>query len=267
MSVPTFPHAQKLLSLAPKDATNVQVQNLIENGDLYHMLFTDADLAKVDRSAFRALLAPPPKSINWTPVSQYADKLRDWNGRFHLGLTEEQISGLAAQLPDHAGPHQPTGITLTLGEGLKGDRKVIQQIIKYELGKLGVSYRDYLEDAHFSYYSGSEPIKEREPHLAPALLDIGRFWDPQNGVVVRKVREQLAGQPLPGLEVDWLMALNPQVLIAIDYETVPGFLATGLVVDSVDVPVFHRDDVEAYVYGGWDGSRWYDFSCVAFREC
>lgn len=234
MSTPaSLRQAQKLLSLAPKDAT----------------------------------LAPRPKSINWTPVSQYADKLRDWNQRFRLGLSEEQISGLV--LPDHAGSHQPTGISLTLGKGLEGNRNVVQQIIEYELSKLGVAFTDYIgkNDRSVKYYRGSEPEKSRKPQLGVALLDIGRFWYPQNGVNVRGVRQQLAGQRLPGLEVDWLMALNAQVFAAIDYETVPGFLAPGLIVYSDGVPVFDWYSGEAYVGDIWDHVRRGGRSVVAFREC
>ena len=246
-----------------------RMQHMLANGDLFEILGDNAHLlSQVDRSAFRVLFAPPPKSIDWTPVSQYADKLRDWNQRFRLGLSEEQISGLV--LPNHAGPHQPTGISLTLGNGLKGDRKIVQEILKYELSKLGVAFTDYIgkNDRSVKYHQGSEPEKGKKPQLGVALLDLGRFWDPQNGVIVREVRQQLADQRLPGLEVDWLMALNAQVFARIDYETMPGLLAPGLVVDpGGSVPVFDRDSEGAYVLGDRDDYRWRDYSVVAFREC
>lgn len=265
MSTPTLSQAQKILALVPKGVTNVQVQGLIENGDLLRALFTGPDLSKVDRSAFMALLAPSPKSIDWTPVTMYEDKLRDWNDRFDLGLSADQIEEFHLRVPDHTGPHQPTGISLTLGRGLKGDREVIQQIIRYELGMPGVAYTDYIRESGLSvkYLAGSEPPKRRTPELDVALLDIGTFWDPRNGVVPNQVRRQR--NRWPGLEVDWLMALNPQVLAAIDYDTVPGFIATGLVVDSGHVPVFDRDDREVYVRSGRGGNGFYGYSLVAFR--
>ncbi len=268
MSTPTLPQGQKILSLVPKDATNDQVQNLIENGDLFRALFTDAGLSNVDRSAFMALLAPPPKQINWRPVADYGLKLREWSDRFGLGLTDVQIDELVAALPDHAGPRQPTSIGVTSGKGLEFDRKVVQPIIKYELAKIGVTYTDYIRQCGLSvkYLPGSEPVhRGRKPQLAPALLDIGTFWDTQNGVVVREARRQY--NRWPGLEVDWLMALNPQVLAAIDYKDIPGFIAAGLVVDSDDMPSFYRAGRKAYVIEGWDGIRWYGHSVVAFREC
>lgn len=207
----------------------------------------------------------------WTPTNQYADKLRTWNRLIGLGLTERQIDELV--LPDHIGPLQPTGISFTSGKGIEHDRKILRQIIEYELSKLGVSYVDYNQQdgRQVAYFPGSEPGGSDKPHLATALLDIGRFWDPKNGIVVRRVREQLKGQRLPGLEVDWLMALNPQVFAAIDYETVPGFVAPGLIVDSTDVPVFgrivyqDREFVKAIVGGDWCGLAWDGHSVVVFR--
>ncbi len=267
MSTPTFNQSRRVLDFFDEvGATNEQLQNWLGAGDLQKLMLS-ADLSKVDREAFRALLAPKQKEISWMPVAEYGHKLRDWNDRFRLGLFEEQINELVAKLPDHAGPHKPTGISLTLGKGLKYDREVVQQIIKYELGKLGVAFADYLDGARISYFPGSEPRKSKTPQLGVALLDIGRFWDSENGVVPRQVREQLKGQRLPALEVDWLMALNPQVFVAINYQTVPGFLAAGLVVGSGGLPYFHRGSDGAFVRGYWDDDQWHFLSVVVFREC
>lgn len=217
----------------------------------------------------------PSKFIYWTPVYQYADKLRRWNDRFKLGLTDDQIDGLV--LPDHAGSLQPTGISCTLGKGLQGDRGVIQQIIEYELDLLGIPYEDdSLEERQLSYYPGSEPAQSSTPQLAAALLDIGRFWDRENGVNAYQVREQLRGRPLPGLQVDWLVALNPQILELGEHETIPGLIAPGLAVHEDgdnsewgEVTVFDRYLSKAYVEcigGSPDDSREYLRSVVVFRE-
>jgi len=255
----------KLYEVLGKPSTE-RMQHLLASGDLLKTLADNAvNLPEIDREAYKLLFTPKPKEINWTPVDQYGAKLRDWNDRFGLDLTDWQMN-VAHNLPDHAGPHQPTGISLTLGKGLKGDRKIVQQIIKYELDKLGVPFDDELDnDARLSYFPGSEPMRSQTPQLAPALLDIGRFWDPQSGVVVRDVREQLWGQRLPALEVDWLMALNPQVFNAIDHETVPGFLAPGLVVGSDSLPCFDRDSEEAVVYDDGDTTWRFDDSVVVFQ--
>lgn len=264
----SFPQIGKFYADALGSPSNDRTQLLLSNGDLFKTLADAADhLKDVDRAAFRALLAPQPKVINWTPVSQYADKLRDWNGRFGLGLTEAEITGLL--LPDHAGPHQPTSISKTFGKGPKGDRAVIQQIIAYEMAKIGCPYTDYIEEHQWSvaYHPGSEPDRFTSSQLAPALLDIGRFWDPDNGVTIPGVRRELVGQWLPSLEVDWLMAFNPQVLAAIDGKVIPGFIAPGLVVGSADAPGFVRVGDEACANLYWDDDPWYDYSVVVFREC
>lgn len=269
MSVPTAAQAQKLLSLIPKNASSDQLQAILSNGDLFQMLFTDSDLGLVDRRVLGALLAPPPKQINWRPIAEYGPRLREWNAYFGLGLTEAQIDSL--ELPDHAGPHLPTSINLTLGKGLLNDRQVVQQIIAYEMRQIRRKYTDYIGNNGWSvaYYPGCEPTTiNPEPQLAPALLDIGRFWNPKDGVTIPGVRNELAAasEPMPTLEVDWLMAFNPQVLAAIDGKTIPGLIAPGLVVDSGHAPGFHRDGVEAYACVYWDVPRWSGASVVAFRR-
>lgn len=205
-------------------------------------------LKQVDRVAHRALLAPPPKQIDWTPVVEYADKLRDWNKRFDLGLTEAQIDQLARNLPDHAGPHLPTGIRLTLGRGLENDREVVRQIIAYELDKLGMSFTDELEDVKLLSFLGSES-KSETLQLDVVLLRL------TEGDVYYKRRwsKSYEDKPLPALEVYWLMALNPQVLAAIDGETVPFIWAPGFDVSGDNPAVFVRyesSDKKAFVTYG-----------------
>lgn len=265
MSTPaSLKQGQKLLEFfAQAGASREQVQNLLGNGDLLQSMLA-ADLSRVDRTAFAALLAPPVPSIDWTPVSQYADKLCDWNERFQLGLASGQIDSLAAELPDHAGPHQPTGITLYLGEVLKPDYEVAMKILRCEVEKLDVRFSEYFDASRLSCFSGSESPKSKNPSLGVALLDIGTFWDSENGVVPREVRRQRSSWP--GLEVIWLLALNPQVFLAMDGKTIPFMWAAGLVVDSDRLPCFGRRSVGAYVYAYWDVRRWAPGSVVAFRE-
>jgi hypothetical protein len=273
MSTPapaTMAQGQKILALMSQSgASREEIQNFLEGiGDLVVPLLR-ADYSSIDRAAFHALLAPPLKSIDWTPVSQYAEKIRDWNRRFGLGLSDTQLTAhelLLLDEGDHAGPLLPTSISLTLGKSLQHDWEVVMEILKYEVEKLGVPFKEYFDASCLSYSPGSEPSESKVPQLVPALLDIGRFWDTDNGVVPRKVREQLKGRPLPGLEVAWLLALNPQVFLAMDGKTIPFLCAAGLVVYSDDLLCFDRGSGGAFVSDRWDGDRWYGCSVVAFRE-
>lgn len=233
-------------------------------GDIGHAIAAGIHLSDVDREALRALLVPPSKPIPWGTAADYAAKLYDWVERFRLGLSPHQIDGLFAELPDHAGPLLPTGITCTLGKGLQHDWKVVMRVIKYELQKRDVKFTEYFDASRLSYFPGSEPVKTKTPQLGVALLDLETFWDPQNGVMPREARRQRSRWP--GLEVAWLLALNPQVAIMMDGKAVPYMFAPGLVVGRGSLPVFSRDDREVYVNGVWDGSPWYRASVVSFRE-
>lgn len=267
MTTPTLAQGQKLLLfLSHVNATREQVQSLLANGDLLKELLNAPDLSKVSREKFQALMAPPPQVIDWTPVHQYADKLREWSEQKQLefSLLDEHIANLV--VPDHAGPYQPTSIVLEYGIGFAFNLRVVREVLAYELHKLGVPFTDTIGQ-QAGRFLDSKPEQRRSPQLNAALLDIGRFWDFQNGVSVREVRERLAGQPLPGLEVYWLMALNAQVFAAIDRTTVPALLVPGLVVGSGEVPVFDRGLGEVCVDSCKDGVRWGVGSVVAFREC
>lgn len=243
------------------------LQWLLESGLLSDLgAAVGPHLAAVDRKAFRSLLAPKPPVIRWSPVAQYAVKLHDWNRRFDLGLRKAEIDILVAALPAHAGSHQPTSIALTLGKGLQHDYEVALKILAYEVGKVGVKFTPYVDSSRVSAFPGSKVQRMAKPGLGVALLDVGRFWDPVNGIVPRQVREQFRDRPLPGLEVLWLLALNPHVYTAMDGKRIPYMFGIGMVVDGESVLCLGCDSADAFVCGYWDEGPWCIGSVVIFRE-
>ena len=135
--------------------------------------------------------------------------------------------------------------------------------LEHEVEALGKRFTPYVNAERVSFFPGSEQSGGRK--LTVALLNLATYWDPTDGVVSNEVRK--IEKRLPGLEVAWLLALNPQVYLAIDYETIPGLIAAGLVVDSDYVPFFERGSDGAYVSGArWAISRWSGNSVVVFRE-
>lgn len=231
------------------------------------------DPEEVGRGLQRIIEGNMPRSVSkstlWRPVSEYTDKFIEWNRHFEWGLSGEQLDAIMT-LPDHAGSLQPTSVSLTFGQGLRFDRQVVQQVIAYEMAKLGKPYVDYLEERAIAYYAGSKPTEGKGARLSVDLLDVGKHWDLESGVAPEKVRAQYRGQRLPGLEVDWLVALNAEMLntTSSSYDVPPCLIAAGLVVESVSVPFFCQAYYgEAYVDGRWDGYGWGGGSVVAFREC
>lgn len=240
-------------ALLAKALTHEDVKRILTNPELASGLVT----------TLRAELASHAQStVNWTPVDQYPAKLRVWNTQFGLGLTELQIAEFDSSLPDHAGANKPTGVSLTLGKGLRSDHEIAMQILKYELENLGVSFADRLDITKVSYLPGSEPPGSVGAKIAPALLDIGTFWDPDGGIAPREVVRQRSRWP--SHEVALLLALNPHIYRDMDRTTIPFMVAAGLVVATNQVPCFRREANGAYVDGGWDGNPWR--SVVAFRE-
>lgn len=267
MSTPaSFGQAQKLLD-SLKGITSEEVQNLVRNIGLIRVM-ASCDLARVDRAEFEAFLNPPPATttpIAWRPVSEYADKIAEWNKLRGWGLTKAQIAAFAANLVDHdhLDPLHPTGISLWLGHDLPYNCEEVMACLRHEVEALGEKFKQPINSSRVSFLSGSE--QTGGSNLTVALLDLATYWTPIDGVVPNEIRK--IEKRLPGLEVAWLLALNPQVYLAIDYyETIPGLIAAGLVVDSDLVPCFGSSLDETFVESYWAGWHWHGCSVVAFRE-
>jgi hypothetical protein len=251
---------KKVLDLFQK-ATTEEIQNFLSNGDLVKAMIV-ADLSKVDRSAFATLLAPAPKSINWTPVNEYAEKIAARSKLRGWGLTKAQIDSFAATLKDHAGPLLPTGISLWLGRNLQYNWDEAMAWLNDEVSARNEKFKPYFDASRLSFYPGSEQSGKRK--LTAVGLDIDVLWDRTNGFSPKGTRPHRA--TWPGLEVAWLLALNPQVYLGIDYETIPAFWAPGLVVGSDSVPYFSHGTDEAFIGDYWDVYQWCVSSVVSFRE-
>jgi hypothetical protein len=251
---------KKLLDLVQK-CTTEQLQNILTNGDLVKLMF-DAPLKDVDRTAFSALLTPPHESIPWRPVYRYAFKIADWNKLRGWGLTTTQITTFARTIVDHLDPLHPTGVSLWLGRDLSYNWEEVMACLKLEVEALGEKFTPFFGAERVSFFPESEQTGGRK--LTVALLDLATYWNPTDGVVPNEVRK--IEKRLPGLEVAWLLALNPEVYVAIDYETIPGLIAAGLVVGSGEVPIFAHDSDEPFVLDSWAGHMWDGYSVVAFRE-
>lgn len=253
--------ATKFVVDALGDPSGERMQYLLANSALFKEL-AQADFSKIDRAAFTASLTPTPAPIAWRPVSEYADKINEWNELRGWGFTKTQITTFAKNLVDHLDPLHPTGISLWLGGDLSFNWEEVMACLRMEVEALGEKFIPYVDGERVSFFPGSEQTSGRK--LTVALLDLQTYWNPTDGVVPNEVRK--IEKRLPGLEVAWLLALNPKVYVSIDYDTIPGFIAAGLVVDSDSVPFFGHDSDEAFVFGSWSGRRWYVSSVVRFRE-
>lgn len=262
MSTPaaSFSQFRKLDDLLGNPSSD-KLQYLLANGDLLKLMY-DADLARVDRAAFKAVLTPAPAPIVWRPVSEYAEKITEWNRLRDWGFTTAQVTTFAGTLVDHLDPLHPTGISLWLGRDLPYNWEEVMACLKYEVEALGEKFTQHVDSRRVSFLPGSEQSGGRK--LAVVLLDLATYWHPTSGEVASEVRTNEAR--LPGLEVAWLLALNAPVYLAIDYETMPGLIAAGLVIDSGLLPYFSRDSGEAFVSVLWDDRRWHGYSVVAFME-
>lgn len=196
--------------------------------------------------------ASPRSPIPWTPVADYVyrimarSQLRDW------GFTQADADKLSTTMHDHHGQLMPTGVSIWLGKNLKFNWTEMTAWIEDEVKALEFTFQDYFGPSRLSFYPGSEVTGKRK--LDVVDFDLATFWDSINGVIPGDVRS--TRQKWPGLEVLQLLALNPQVCVAMDGKTIPYMFAPGLVVDSDSLPYFDRSDREVYVGDVWDGNQW-----------
>ncbi len=265
----TYKQAERLLELVGElNPTTDQLQNLFGAGDLLKQMAA-TDLSQVDRLSFAAVLDGtlklPVPSIPWTPVKEYVERIMDRSEIRGWGLTKTQAAKLATQLAthDHAGPLTPTGVSIWLGKNLEYNRAEAIAWLEDEVKALGFSFTDHIGSGRTLFYPGSQVTSKRQIHAVS--LDLGKFWNPTDGLIPRQVRAK-DQQRWPGLEVFWLLALNPRVYVAMDGKIVPYMFAPGLVVDSDYLPRFDRNGRECYVDDHWDDSTWCKAALVAFRE-
>ena len=246
--------------------TEEQMRNILGNEDILLLLGEATDLSKVDRDVLRAALNPPKPPVPWTAVSDYYDlivaraELRGWK------LPKKQLDALKAQLDnlDHASPLKPVGISMWLGQDLAYNRAEAIAWLKDVVEAKGLTFVDYTGEGRTSFNQGS--AREGRPSISACGLDLQTHWNPTDGVIPKELREASPTTCWPGLELFWLMALNPDVYLAIDFENIPGLLAPGLVVGSARLPCFGRVGREAWVGSYWADRRWNRFSFVVFRE-
>jgi len=242
-------------------------QNFLANGDLL-LQMACVDLSKVDRSAFEAALTPMPALIPWiplipwTPVDEYVDRIMARSQLRGWGFTSADADELSAKLHNHDGLLTPTGAKLWLGKNLGYNWNEIMSWINEEVRKLGFTFQARFHASGLSFYPGSEVTGKRR--LDVVDLDLATFLNPTNGVVPKDVRS--ARPKWPGLEVATLLALNPQICIAMNSKTIPYMLAAGLVVGSDYLPRFYRIGREVYVDNYSNDTLWTGTSVVAFRE-
>lgn len=207
---------------------------IADGGDLFGMM-AEADLSLVDRQAFQQLLFPAGKlTIPWTPVGEYADKIRVWNQARGWGLTEKHIGALERKLQatPHAGDLLPTSVTLSLGKGVSYDWREAMACLKVELRNLlGTGYWGFGERVSpelLQSFSGSEP--KRGLYAAPAKLDLQEFYSANMRVDAIRTPDR----KWPGTEVPWLLALNPQIVEMMtsvqipQLGRIPALIAAGL---------------------------------------
>jgi len=239
-----------------------EFQYLLANGDLLKAM-VGANLHVVDRSAFKAALRSPVVP-SWRPVSEYAEKISEWNTLRNWGLSETQIATFSDTLVDHHDTLNPTGISLWLGRNLQFNWEEAMFCIKHEIEAIGMKSNIYIDAKDVSFLPGSE--QTGEPELTVALLDLESYGDPTDSISAGEVRE-IEGR-LPGLEVAWLLVLNPRMFVSINYDTILGFVAAGLLVGAGErtVDFSYGSEGAIYIDNGWVDSPNKSRTIVRFRK-
>lgn len=263
---PTFPQIMSFLDLIKsQNLSPEQFQKSLENGDLFKQMLNCPDLSKISKDAFAEILVPKPElTLPWTPAKELVDRIMKRSQKRHWGFTTADADKLARTMHDHFGDLYPTSIKLWLGKTLKFNWSELILWIKDEVEALGYEFNKYLEVSLLAFFPGSEMSGKKS--LDVVDLDLQTFWNHKDGIIA--IDERPKCKKWPGLEVATLLALNPQIHIMMDGETVPYMLSAGLVVDSGRfLSHFDCHGRRIYVSTGSVTYRWYYTTMVAFREC
>jgi hypothetical protein len=259
---------QKLFLTRKRGLTAQQFQQLLSNGHLIKALIAHIDeLGEVDRSAFESVLdgngAFSGKPIPWTSPKQYMERiearavLRGWP-QFHgasVSSFDRKDYKLQEELryASHGGPFdlRPLGMEIWLGGTLEHNLTEALAWLSDEVEGLGGRIRVDFDASTARFRPGCE-IEDVDPFMHPTNLDLVAHWDPKHQARLRN----LSGSRQPGLELVWLLALNPQVLLAINGQSVPYMIAPG-----VTVADGHGSRGELYFMGRND-----DGSCMVINS-
>lgn len=245
--------------------TTEEVQNVIEASDLLKLMVR-ADLKKVDRQAFAALLAPPVPTFEnlFRTPEQLFEAFKARNTERKWGFSDEQIRQLCEQIP-------------TL------HKSTLQRLLTLRiwLGELSFTFEElwsWNKDVHDATWRW-DYLKSDKKHLR--LLD-GKLYGKQLSVewVVIDVTTNRGEAPKdvrnpstsPDVEIFAAAALHPDWPKAINYDTIPGVWLPGLqaTVPGGDawghVPVLRRHDRKVHLHAGWDDGRLSYYAVPVFRE-
>ncbi len=260
---PTADQIMTLLKLfLDREMTSDQLQEVFRNGHLVKALIAHAgDLAKVDRVAFEEVLASGgsfgKRPIPWTSPQEYLDRVdrraavREW--RLPTWSGERDRLHRQFDHANHRGPFQlrPMGIQLWLGRTLEYNMIEALAWLTDELRGLGSSLVFDFEPGLIKFYPGCS--FEGPPFMKATTLDLMRHWDPVGGAHLQNLDTTVG---CPGLEVIWLLALNPQVALAMNGKNVPYMIAPGLLVgpphENAGALWFMGDDGEGNLRATYD---------------
>ena len=221
-------------------------------------------LEKIDIPQFKALLENPTPKIEWTPVKQYAERILKRSDECGWGFSKSDVINLASNLKEHSGSLYPSSINIWLGEDIEHNWAEAINWLRDEVDSLSYSLQTYFEPRQVSFTPNSEQSGPK--CLKSIQLDLATYWDPICGISPFKIKQTKS--IWPGLEIVWLLALNPQIFLDMDGLNIPYLIAPGLSIDS-GLPCFYNDSNvhKVHAFCDWnDGRQWKSASMVTFAE-
>jgi hypothetical protein len=252
-------------------ATTEQAQQLIQNGDLLKCM-VEADLSRVDRDAFAALLAPATPAMFRSVSEVYQAfveraQARNW-------FSSQQLNELAECVEEHIN----TNFKSTLSGAFSFDIWLgdLQKTFE-ELWLWAADEQTRLGHNHWRYdglKSGKEELRllhpkryGNKPSVTPVILDLTA----NRGKSPRDVRDPVTSA---GVEVLATAALHPQWVASIDYDRIPAVWLSGLEATTPGsgpwrfVPRLarHLGDVRLYLSVDWYGRGFPSYALPERRE-
>ena len=200
----------------------------------------------------------------WTPVEHYVQLIMERSDEREWGFQKFDAIKLALKLTEHANLLTPTSVNIWLGKNLAHNWLEAIFWIKDGVESLNYDLKVFFESTQLSFLQGSQPTKNGQIGMDAVVLDLKTFWGHiDNGIPWW--HNQPTNIVWPGLEVAWLLALNPQIFIGMDGKTIPYLLASGLTIDENDIPCFHRDGRKLCIGHSLRGNNWQKEALVCYR--
>lgn len=246
MSTPTWEQAQQILEQLGQ-VSEKRIEALLQSGVLSTLAkASSGKLRQLDHNKLEALLADIQEPFQWSQPVAYSINFSRWGRHAELDIDLDEALQIGRDLP-RPGPYSAPGVQYYSGKGLQADWNAAVRVLRYELNdaSLGLDLDVIPHETQLEYFRNLR-IDKTSPATTPAVISTGnislaKYW---SNVGQASAFDLLMHESRwPSLDILWLLALNPRLLIDLSTD----LAIPGLQTRDGNIVYIWRDEHTVYI--------------------